>query len=471
MFVLYAILIAGVFCLIDLIYIKVFQLENYRIKNYLKRICELNFAVGNKTKLVFTKRIKRLVFIDFLINFLIILMFFLVFNKFLTIFLTIFSLLILSPFFEILTFAVIFPVEQAIKLRYIAKAKAKLKNCECKKIAITGSFGKTTTKNILYQLLKEEFDVCATPKSFNTPMGICKTILENLKETDEFLIVEYGARYKGDIDFLAKNFGVDFGIITPIGNCHLETFKTLANIENTKFELCENAKVLVLFNGKSESTKKLYYKCPKEKFLVCEKGGFAYAEDIILKNDFTEFKMIIDKKEIKCKTKLLGQSNVDNIVVASALAYLLKENLFDIKNAIEKLKPVPHRLELIKGNIAYVIDDSYNSNFAGFKQALDVLKNFDRRKIVVSPGMIELGERQYQENYNIGVEVGKIADKFVIMNQENKDALYHGAKDGGVDDENIFFASNREKQKEILRKIIKKGDIILFENDFPDNVK
>lgn len=471
MFVLYAILIGVVFCLIDLIYIKVYQLENYRVKNYLKKICALNYAVGNKTKLMFTKRIKRLIFIDFLIHFLIILIIFLIFNKFLPIFLTIFSLFILSPFFEVLTFAVAFPIEQTIKQRYIKKAKEKLKNCDCKKIAITGSFGKTTTKNILYQLLKEEFDVCATPKSFNTPMGICKTILEKLKETDEFLIVEYGARHKGDIDFLAKNFGVDFGIITPIGNCHLETFKTLTNIENTKFELCENAKVLVLFNGKSESTKKLYDKCPKEKFLVCEKDSFAYAKDIVIKNNFTEFKLIIDKREINCKTKLLGESNVDNIVIASALAYLLKEDLFNIKNAIEKLQPVPHRLELIKGGIVNVIDDSYNSNYIGFKQALNVLKNFDGRKIVVSPGMIELGERQYQENYDIGVEIGKVADKFIIMNRENKEALYHGAKDGGLDDESIFFANNREEQKDILRKIIKKGDTVLFENDFPDNIK
>ena len=88
----------------------------------------------------------------------------------------------------------------------------------CKKIAITGSFGKTSTKNILYQILKEEFDVCMTPKSYNTPMGVCKTILNDLKETDDFFIVEFGARHRGDIKFLTKFVGVDFGIFTPIGN-------------------------------------------------------------------------------------------------------------------------------------------------------------------------------------------------------------------------------------------------------------
>ena len=134
------------------------------------------------------------------------------------------------------------PIENVIICSYIKKAKIKLQSLPCKKIAITGSFGKTSTKNILFQILSQKYKVCATPKSYNTPMGICKTILENLTEKDDFFIVEMGARHEGDIAFLCKLVGADYGILTPVGNCHIETFKTLENVEKTKFEICENVK-------------------------------------------------------------------------------------------------------------------------------------------------------------------------------------------------------------------------------------
>jgi len=234
MFVLYAFLISVGLTLIGFIFIKNFQLENYKIKRYIKNIVRFDFSFGDKNKLIFTKRVKRLILINFLLNFAYFLLFFglipyLWINFGLSIVLVLFS-----PIVIVISYAVAKPMEELIKLHYLKKAKRKLQKLNCKKIAITGSFGKTSTKNILYQILAEEFDVCATPKSYNTPMGICKTILEDLKETDEFFIVEMGAKHVGDIGFLAKYVGVDFGIMTPIGNCHLETFGSIENIEKTK---------------------------------------------------------------------------------------------------------------------------------------------------------------------------------------------------------------------------------------------
>lgn len=471
MFVLYAFLIGVLFVLLDLVYIKSYQLENYKIDKYFKKAVEFDFAFGNKNKLNFTKRIKRLIFIDFLLKFFIFLLFFGLINNFWINFVIVFLFAITSEIIVILSFFVVFPLEEQIKKFYIKKAKNKLKNINCKKIAITGSYGKTSTKNILYQILKQEFDVCETPKSFNTPMGICKTILEDLKETDDFLIVEYGARKIGDIEFLAKNFGVDFGIITPIGNCHLETFGSIENIEKTKYELCKEAKDLVVFNGSSKSTKNLFDKFSRQKYLVCEENSFAYSKNITSSSSGSSFDLVIDKKIFKCETKLLGKSNIDNIVVASAMAYLLGESVYNIQKAIKFLKPTPHRLELINGKYANIIDDSYNSNFEGFMQALDVISKFNGSKIVVSPGIVELGKQQKQVNFDIGKEVGKVADYFVIMNQTNKEALFEGAQSGGMSKRKIFFADTRQKQKDILNNILKVGDVVLFENDFPDNIK
>ena len=467
MFVLWSFLISILFCVIDLIYIKTFQLEGYKLKKFLQKAENLDFAFGRKTPLVFTKRVLRLIFCDFLIKFCVFMLLFGLIPLFWVNFLLVILLVIFSFAFVTLTFLAMHPIEEQIKKMFIKKAKQRLKEVGCKTIAITGSFGKTSTKNILYQILKEEFDVSASPKSYNTPMGICKTILENLKDTDDFLIVEFGARQKGDIEELSRLVGVDFAIITPVGNCHLETFGSLQNIENTKYELCENTKNMVVFNGESEANRRMFARFERKKFLVAKEGSFAYAKEVETNSSGSHFVMVLDGKEFSCHTTLLGRANIDNIVVASAMAYLLGESIVSIRKAIKNLKSTPHRLELIKGDFVNVIDDSYNSNFQGFKEALKTLSTFPGKKIVVSPGIVELGDAQFDVNRQVGEEVAKVADVFVIMNETNKEALSKGAQEMNE----IYFASSRKEQKELLKKILKKGDVVLFENDFPDNIK
>ena len=365
------------------------------------------------------------------------------------------------------------PVEYIIKCRYINKTKNKLSKLKCKKIGITGSFGKTSTKNILCQILEEEFKVCKTPKSYNTPMGICKTVLENLNEEHDFFIVEMGARREGDIAFLSKLVQVEYGIITPIGEQHIETFGSIENIEKTKFELCEfiDEEGVVIFNGKSLSNYKLFKKCKTKKYLLCRDNSFAFASNILMNEHGSKFTLNIDKKEIDVETKLLGKLNIDNIVTASAMAYLLGENLFNIKKGISKVKPIEHRLELINGEKVCVIDDSYNSNLSGAKEALQVLSTFKKRKIVITPGIVEMGMRQEEVNFNLGKEISKIADICIIMNKINKNSLKNGLKSGNFDENSIFFANTREEQKNLLNKILLNNDVILFENDLPDNYK
>ncbi len=470
MFVIYSTIISIIFTIFSIIFIKAFQLENYKIKNYIKIIIKNPFLFGGKSTLAFTKRIKRLIFIIFLFNFL---YFFVIFYLIKNIYLIIPIILsgIYYPFILCAPYLLAEPIEKTIKIHFIKKAKKKLKGFSGKKIGITGSFGKTSTKNFLYQILKEEFDVCATPKSFNTPMGVSKAILENLKETDDFFIVEMGARHSGDIKFLADFVGVDFGIMTPIGSCHLESFGTIEKIEDTKYELCEATKDLVVFNGKSSSTKKLYDRYKHKKYLVCEKGSFAYAEDIQATPQGSKFVFVIDGQKFDCQTKLLGSSNIDNIVVAGTMAYLLGESLYSVHKAIEKLQSAPHRLELIKGEFVDVIDDSYNSNIDGFKEALKTISQFKTRRVVVSPGMVELGSSQAEQNFLAGKLVGEVADIFVIMNEANKENLSKGAKESGMRDEQIFYAKTRKEQQILLKSILQKGDVVLFENDFPDNIR
>ena len=467
---LYGFIYAVILIFISLPLFKTYQLEGYRVKNYIKKVLEFNFAFGDKNKIKFTKRLKRSIFCDFLSIFLIFSLIFYFFNYFYVYIIMIFVGIILLPFFIILSHYLCLPIEKLIMNSYIKKAKVKLQNMPCKKIAITGSFGKTTTKNILFQILSQKYKVCATPKSYNTPMGICKTILENLTEKDDFFIVEMGARHEGDIAFLCKLVGADYGILTPVGNCHIETFKTLENVEKTKFEICENVKNLMIISSKSASNKKLYEKCEKKKYLISDENSFAYATDIKFKDFKTFFELHIDGKALACSTNLLGKVNVDNIVLASALAYLLGVDLLEIKKGIMSLKNVPHRMEFIKG-FANVIDDSYNSNFVGFSEALEVVSAFSGDKILVTPGMVELGEKQFELNFEIGKEIAKVCDYVVIMNKVNSSALTEGLLNKSFNRKNIFYATTRQEQKDILKKLVKKGDIVLFENDLPDNYK
>ncbi len=470
MFIVYSIINAIIFTIYSLFFIKKYQLESYKIKSYLKTLLKNPFSFGDKNDLVFTKRIKRLIIIVFLISFL---YFFLIFFfiKNIYIFIPLALILVFYPLFLVVPFVCALPIENLIKQRFILKAKKKLKAFSGKKIGITGSFGKTSTKNFLYQILKEEFDVCATPKSFNTPMGVCKSVLENLKETDDFFIVEMGARHAGDIKFLADFVGVDFGILTPIGSCHLESFGTIEKIEDTKYELCEATQNWVVFNGKSRSTKKLYDRYKHQKYLVCEKDSYAYAENVLSSEEGSNFTLILDGQKFDCKTKLLGMANIDNIVTASAMAYLLGESVYSIVKGIEKLEATAHRLELIRGEFVNVIDDSYNSNLEGFKEALKTISQFQGRKVVVSPGMVELGKVQQEQNNLAGRFVGETADLFLIMNETNKSALSSGAKTAGMTDMQIFYANTRKEQQQILKQILRKGDVVLFENDFPDNLR
>lgn len=452
--------------------IKPYQLNSYNIKNFLKAVISLNFSLGDKSHLKFTKRIIRFIIavfifvfgLFFLINFFI--------NNALLILVFYLTMIVLMPFLLVLSHFLMFPTEVCIKKFYLYKAKKKLSKYKIIKIGITGSYGKTSTKDILASILEKEYKVCCSPLNYNTEMGLTKTILENLDDHD-VLIAEMGAKHKGDIELLAKMIKPDYGILTTIGPQHLETFKNLQTIEQTKYELPQNlaANGVMVFNGDSSSTKKLYTMFQGEKYLACDKNGFSYVENVGVDGGGSQFDLIMDGQVIKIKTKLLGRCNINNIVTAATLAYILGISKEDIASAIRTLSPSPHRLELIKNNFSTIIDDSYNSNMVGASEALNVLSKFGGNKIVVTPGLVEMGKAQSEINFKFGAMIADVADFVVIMNETNKNQLLSGAISHKFNNDRIFFASTRKEQKELLSRIMTQGCVVLFENDLPDNYK
>ncbi|MBQ8909287.1 MAG: UDP-N-acetylmuramoyl-tripeptide--D-alanyl-D-alanine ligase [Clostridia bacterium] len=460
---------AILYALFAYFFVKTYQLNGYNIGKFWGNCFALNFSIGDKNKLVFTKRIIRFyIVLTAFVCLLSALPMLFVGNGFLAAF-DVCVVFVLTPVWITVVHYLILPLEILIKQYYIIKAKNKLGKKNIVKIGITGSYGKTSTKNILTHILEKQYKVCATPKNYNTEMGTTLTVLKHLDDHDVF-IAEMGARKPRDIEKLTKNVNPDYAVITSIGNCHIETFKTLENIENTKFELAKFIKPEgVVFFGESDSTYKLFKRFDGNKVLTCRDKSFAYAENVTVNQYGCEFDLIIDQQQTHVKTKLLGKFNIDNIVVASAVAYKLGIKLEDIKMAIKTLEPSPHRLELIQNDYCSVLDDAYNSNEIGFKEALKVLSKFEGRKIVVTPGMVELGSKQSQINFALGCMIADECDYLIIMNEVNKNDLLSGAISHGMKRENIYFASTRAQQSELVKLLTCKGAVVLFENDLPDN--
>ena len=377
------------------------------------------------------------------------------------------------PFVVPLAHIILIPLEALIVECYIAKAKGKLKKQpNLIKIGVTGSFGKTSTKYILNTILSEKYKVCMSPHSFNTPTGLSKVINNYLDAEDEILIAEMGAKHKKDIKKLCSFIKPKYGMITGVGNQHLTTFKTTDNILKTKYELIESlpSDGYAVFNGDNEGSKSLFDKCQIDKNIVSISGkdSLVNAKNISYDENGTKFDLIIDKEVFKCKTFLLGEHNVGNILMCVQMAKKLGLTNKQIVAGISKLKSVPHRLEIIKTDTNIILDDSFNSNVEGSAIALDVLKCLGERKIVITPGLVELGDSLKEANKNFGKKIAKVADIVVIVNKVNFADIKQGLDEENFNSENIYQAETLEKAKLLMKDFIKKGDAILFENDLPD---
>lgn len=451
--------------------IKTYQLCGYNPGRFFDKIIEFKFAYGDKNKLKFTRRMIRFVCAYIILIYALSVIIIEFSSHWGLILLDEIILFIFTPLEILLVHYILLPLEICIKRYYMGKAEKKLIASPCIKIGITGSFGKTTTKNILAEILGKEYKVCVTPQSYNTEMGVTKTVLERLDDEDVF-IAEMGARKSGDIEILTKLVKPNYAIITAIGLQHLESFGSLDNIEHTKFELLKYmGEGSAVINGSNASGLKLYKWCKIPKFLTCKEGSYAYAKDVKLNSEGSSFTMVLDGRELKCKTKLLGQCNIDNIVSASALASIMKICDKDIIDAISQLEPSSHRLELINGNGVTIIDDSYNSNLIGAREALKVLAMFEGKKIVVTPGIVEMGEQQAEVNFQLGAAIADVADYVIVMNEENKNYLLSGLISHSFSQNCVYFAQSRTVQKDLLKKIMSAGAVVLFENDLPDDYK
>lgn len=372
-----------------------------------------------------------------------------------------------SAFFACCTAnAVATPFERLNNFRYVEKTRRALLENDClTKIMITGSFGKTTVKNVLYAMLSKKYETIKTEKNFNTPMGIVKSA-KRISGLTRVFIAEAGARRRGDIKKLAKMIRPQYAIITGVTTQHLETFKTLDNIYAEKFSVLDyiddDGLCVVNRNGIEREIS-----LPKNAIFVGEKGDFVYADEIKLNSLGSNFCLYIDGKKYEVRTKLLGRHNVDDVVSAAALAKKLGVSDEDIIGATESLKPVPHRLELINNGRINVIDDTYNGNPVGAARALEVLREFDSRRIVVTPGLVELGKNKKYENEKLGREIAEVANLVLVVGSLGE-YIKKGLLENGFPEENALFFKKLSDAERFFPDLFSANDTVLFLNDLPD---
>lgn len=368
------------------------------------------------------------------------------------------------------------PLEKANNRRYFNDAKKRLAAREdLIKVGITGSFGKTSTKFFAATILSEKYNTLATPSSFNTPMGLTKVIREDLKPEHQVFLAEMGAKQKGDIAELCELVHPKYGILTAVGKQHLETFGDLETIAKTKYELIEAlpADGFALFPDDGGICRELYEKTAKEKAIVgLTEAGDLYmrASDIEVGPFGSRFALHCGEDSIPCETRLLGEHNIQNVLLGAALAKKLGLTLEQIAAGIAKIEPVEHRLQILPTtNGITVIDDAFNANPAGVRAAMQVLRSFSGTRIVVTPGMVELGAEEAEQNRAFGEIMAESCDVAILVGPKHTDPIKQGLLSKGFSKSAIHSVRTLEEASAIFGGMTKPGDVVLFENDLPDN--
>jgi len=430
-----------------------------------------------KKPLVYTARVKRLLAATGILAVIVFATVIFVGIHFKTIYPVLYTLVLITVFnfiFVAVANVLVRPVELIINKHYFNEAKNMLKEMpDLKIVGITGSYGKTSSKYILAQILSSKYNTLMTPESYNTPMGVVKTVRGKLKPTHEIFVCEMGAKYRKDIKELCNLVNPGYGLLTSIGPQHLESFKTLRNVIDTKMDLVGSLqdKSHAVLNMEN---KYISEEAPAESVgysVDFVKGTDYWAEDISYGPEGVKFALCTRKGErVAFESKLLGRHNILNIIGAVAMAQLMGMTVEETVNPVKRLESVPHRLELKqKPNGVTVIDDAFNSNIEGAKSAVEVLGSFpEGGRILITPGIVEAGDKEYDLNFEFAKAAGEYCDYIVLVGEKQTKPIQDGLEEIGFDSEKLFIAKDLNEAVAKMNELAKEGSTVLFENDLPD---
>lgn len=347
--------------------------------------------------------------------------------------------------------------------KYVKRAGHVLSEKEIVRVAVVGSYGKTSVKNILSGILSEKYKVLATPHSYNTPMGVAKTVFSPDMQDAQVFIAEFGARKKGDIAELCEMVKPQFAVFTGVCKQHMQTFGSLENVFAEKSEIlrCGATKV-VCGEGLLDFGADNF----DETAVFAKKQEIKNIEYLSTK---TKFSFALGDQTVSVETSLLGACAVENIYAAALLAYEMGLSAEEIKCGVEKLQPIEHRLQLIEANGVYILDDGYNCNEKGAKEAIDALCRFENGKIIVTPGIVECGRLEEEINGKLGEEIANAnLDKVILVGDTLVGAVKTGYVNAGGDVAKLKTVKTLDGAKTLLSQDLKVGDAVLFLNDLPD---
>ena len=371
--------------------------------------------------------------------------------------------------------ATLAPVQRRINARFERAATDKLAAINPRVVGITGSYGKTTTKVCIGAVLSQQLSTLITPASFNSRLGVIRTINELLEPSHEAFVVEMGMYRKGDITELCELVHPQIGVLTAIGPVHLERLGSIEAIADAKSELARAlpADGHLVANGDDPRVRAIAERTDVDTVLYGLESDDAHvrAEEITLADGRTAFTLVIGDERAEVSAGLLGRHNVSNLLAAAAVGHLAGIGIARIAEGLATVDPPEHRLAPIPNPRAgiIVIDDAYNSNPAGAAAALEVLGGHPaRRRILVTPGMVELGDEEEALNERFGRQAAEVCDHVILVGPERTKPISRGLHAAGFDDDAITVVRDIGGATQVLARLTRAGDVILFENDLPD---
>jgi UDP-N-acetylmuramoyl-tripeptide--D-alanyl-D-alanine ligase len=439
-------------------------------------IAVAEFSLKYKIPIAYTMRVKRLFATRILLSALL-----LVFvHCFEPSYMLVAMMLLSFDYWTILANLINKPMEAAITRWYYNDAKRMLRSMpNLIIIGITGSFGKTSTKHFLYRVLSEKYNVLMTPGNFNTTLGVVRTVREYLKPHHEVFIVEMGAKQRGDIKEICDLVCPTIGVVTSVGDMHLETFGSVENVARTKFELIEAlpADGFGVVNVDSEAAcRHISQHGVKVKGYAINNPSADYrAKDVVYAPFDTSFNIehdgVVDEGY---SSHLVGRGNILNLAAALAVAEHLGVAVESRRRAVRQIEQVEHRLSMRRNGGITILDDAYNSNPTGAKMALEVLSGFatEGKRYVVTPGFVEMGAKQFENNRAFGCDIAAAKpDAVYVVNEVNRKAIVEGLQHGGYPESNVCCVASFAEAMASLQPKLKTGDVVLYENDLPDSFK
>ena len=354
--------------------------------------------------------------------------------------------------------------------KFVKRAGQVLDESTALKIGVVGSYGKTTVKTLLFKLLSVKYPTVASPLSYNTPIGVAKTVELLKKQNAEAFVMEMGARRLGDVKELCELVKPQTVVFTGVCAQHVETFGSEENVFKAKCECLQSgAQTVICGEALRERIENADFLTAQEKEKCVYADMQTLVKGVVYHAEKTCFTLCLDVGEIAVEVPLLGRAAVENVALAALAAEALGLSKEELEKGLQTLQPIPHRLELKKENGVFILDDAYNANEKGAAQAIEALCRFAGKKYLVTPGIIETGVMSKTINENLGALIAKSnLDGVALVGGAQVKAVKDGYVKAGGDEEKMSVSSTLEKAVGCISSLLKEGDAILFLNDLPD---